>query len=471
MFYRVAIYTRVSTLEQAEKGYSLGEQEDQLLAYCKAKSWSVYKSYCDDGYSGANLNRPAMQELLQDAKKKQFDIVVVSKLDRLSRSQKDVLYLIEDVFNKNEIAFTSVKETLDTSTAFGKAMIGILAVFAQLEREQIRDRMQSGKIGRAKSGKAMSWVVDPFGYKVIDGQYQIVPLEAKIVKEMFDIYLKRPSVTNLVKVLNDEGHIGKKTRWSYRTVKVILTNPIYCGYNQYGGNKYKGNHEPIISVEDFDYTQSLIEKQKTKASNPRPFQSKYMLSGLIRCGYCGSPMGIVLYKPKKDGTRTRKYQCLGRKKDNGLRKEFIKHNPSCPKKTVLADEVENYVLKELQKIKLEYNKNNDKKPDDNVDLYKKEIDKIQGQRSRLIDLYVEGLINSDDFKKRDHSMMKEEKALNNKIKLIGDQKIQDDKQKDAFMKMSDNIFTLSTDKKKDICNLLIEKVEVKNDEIAIRWRL
>ena len=152
---KVAIYVRVSTTSQAEEGYSIEEQIDKLESYCKIKDWTVYKVYTDGGFSGSNTERPALERLIKDADRKKFDTVLVYKLDRLSRSQKDTLFLIEDVFIKNGIEFLSLQENFDTSTPFGKAMIGLLSVFAQLEREQIKERMQLGKLGRAKAGKSM----------------------------------------------------------------------------------------------------------------------------------------------------------------------------------------------------------------------------------------------------------------------------------------------------------------------------
>ena len=121
--------------------------------------WTVYKVYTDPGYSGASLNRPALQSLIKASQRHSFHKVVVYKLDRLSRSQRDTLTLLEEVFNANGVDFVSMNENFDTSTPFGRATIGILAVFAQLEREQIKERMVMGKDARAKSGKWMG------GYK------------------------------------------------------------------------------------------------------------------------------------------------------------------------------------------------------------------------------------------------------------------------------------------------------------------
>ena len=139
---KAAIYIRVSTIEQAQEGYSIGEQKERLIAYCKAQDWIIADIYIDGGYSGSNLKRPAIQKLMSETHK--FDIVLVHKLDRLSRSQRDTLYLIEEIFLPNKIDFVSMQESFDTSSPFGKAMIGLLAVFAQLEREQIKERLRWG---------------------------------------------------------------------------------------------------------------------------------------------------------------------------------------------------------------------------------------------------------------------------------------------------------------------------------------
>ena len=165
--HKVAIYVRVSTTSQVDEGYSIDEQKAKLTSYCDIKDWNIYDIYTDGGFSGSNTERPALEQLIRDAKRKLFDTVLVYKLDRLSRSQKDTLYLIEDVFLENDIEFVSLLENFDTSTPFGKAMIGLLSVFAQLEREQIKERMQLGKLGRAKSGKSMQWAKTSYGYDYI----------------------------------------------------------------------------------------------------------------------------------------------------------------------------------------------------------------------------------------------------------------------------------------------------------------
>ncbi|HGQ1480345.1 TPA: recombinase family protein, partial [Streptococcus pneumoniae] len=248
-----------STTSQVEEGYSIDEQKAKLSSYCDIKDWSVYKIYTDGGFSGSNTDRPALEGLIKDAKKRKFDTVLVYKLDRLSRSQKDTLYLIEDIFIKNNIAFLSLQENFDTSTPFGKAMIGLLSVFAQLEREQIKERMQLGKIGRAKAGKSMMWAKTSYGYDYHreTGTITINPAQALAVKFIFESYLRGRSITKLRDDLNEK--YPKHVPWSYRAVRTILDNPVYCGFNQYKGEIYPGNHESIISKEEYDKTQSELK--------------------------------------------------------------------------------------------------------------------------------------------------------------------------------------------------------------------
>ena len=144
-------YVRVSTENQLEN-YSIEEQTMRIRSYCQAKGWHLIKIYTDGGYSGGNINRPALQQMLTDMKRGTVDAIIVYKLDRLSRSQKDTLTLIEDHMLSAGVDFISINENFDTSSPFGRAMIGILSVFAQLEKDQITERFTMGRIGRSKAG-------------------------------------------------------------------------------------------------------------------------------------------------------------------------------------------------------------------------------------------------------------------------------------------------------------------------------
>ena len=186
---KTTAYVRVSTQEQAREGYSIEEQKDKLIKYAEAHDWIIYNTYVDAGYSGGNLDRPSIKRLLDDADGNKFSKVVVYKLDRISRSQKDTLFLIEDVFIPNGVDFVSMSENFDTSTPFGKFMIGILSTFAQLERETIKERTKLGKEGRAKSGLWSGGGRVPIGYRYDNNDnLTIDPYEASIVRRIYKEY-------------------------------------------------------------------------------------------------------------------------------------------------------------------------------------------------------------------------------------------------------------------------------------------
>lgn len=209
---RAAIYIRVSTQEQAQEGYSIGEQKERLIAYCKAHDWVIADIYVDGGYSGSNLKRPAMQKLITETAK--FDVVLVYKLDRLSRSQRDTLYLIEEIFMPNTVDFVSMQESFDTASPFGKAMIGLLAVFAQLEREQIKERTRMGRIARVKSGLYHGGGFNPIGYDYQNGKLTINPYEAEQVRKIFNWYLEGRSLRQITELLHKEGYATRYGTWN-----------------------------------------------------------------------------------------------------------------------------------------------------------------------------------------------------------------------------------------------------------------
>lgn len=476
---KVAIYVRVSTTSQAEEGYSIEEQIDKLESYCKIKDWSVYKVYTDGGFSGSNTERPALERLIKDADRKKFDTVLVYKLDRLSRSQKDTLFLIEDVFIKNGIEFLSLQENFDTSTPFGKAMIGLLSVFAQLEREQIKERMQLGKLGRAKAGKSMMWTKTSYGYDYHKetGTMTINPVQSLAIKFIFESYLSGRSITKLRDDLNEK--FPKEKPWNYRAVRKILDNPVYCGYNQFMGEIYKGNHEPIISKEVYDKTQKELKiRQRTAAENvnPRPFQAKYMLSGIAQCGYCLAPLKILMGMYRKDGTRLVKYECHQRhpRKMRGV--TTYNDNKKCDSGFYLKDELEAFVLKEVNKLQhdseyLETIFSDNHKESIDRESYQKQIRELSKKLSRLNDLYIDDRITLEELQSKS-SEFQSMRALLEK-ELENDPALKQDESKNIVKRelSKGDISKMDYESQKTIVRALIKKVQVTADSIVIKWRI
>ena len=476
---KVAIYVRVSTTNQAEEGYSIDEQKDKLSSYCDIKDWSVYKVYTDGGFSGSNTDRPALENLIKDAKKRKFDTVLVYKLDRLSRSQKDTLYLIEDIFIKNNVAFLSLQENFDTSTPFGKAMIGLLSVFAQLEREQIKERMQLGKLGRAKAGKSMMWAKTSYGYDYNreTGTVTINHAQSLAIKFMFESYLSGRSITKLRDDLNDK--YPKQIPWNYRAVRMILGNPVYCGYNQFMGEIYKGNHEPIISKEDFDKTQEELKiRQRTalENNNPRPFQAKYILSGISQCGYCGAPLKLLMGMVRKDGTRFIRYECHQRhpRKTKGV--TVYNNNEKCDSGFYEKDDLENYVLTEISKLQddtgyLDKIFSGDNAATIDRDSYKKQIEELSKKLSRLNDLYIDDRITLEELQSKSAEFISMRAAL--ETELENDPALGKDKRKADMRKSlnAEKVFSMDYERQKILARGIINKVQVTADKIVIKWKV
>lgn len=476
---KVALYVRVSTTSQLEEGYSIEEQKAKLESYCDIKDWHIYKVYTDGGFSGSTTERPALEQLIKDAQSKLFDTVLVYKLDRLSRSQKDTLYLIEDIFLKNNIEFVSLLENFDTSTPFGRAVIGLLSVFAQLEREQIKERMQLGKLGRAKAGKSMMWAKTSYGYNYDKetGSMTVNEYEALAVKEIFTSYLAGMSITKLRDKINEE--YPKKPAWSYRTIRGILANPVYCGLNQYKGQTFQGTHKPLISLVDFEQTQRELAKRQQTAkelSNPRPFQAKYMLSGLAQCGYCHAPLKVILGQKRKDGSRFKRYECYQRhpRKTRGV--TVYNDNQKCDSGYYDMDLLEHYVLTRISQLQNDPDKiqelfSDDTSPAVDKQAIQKQIDSLTLKLSKLNDLYLDDRITMDELRAKSADFIKQRNTLEEEIK-----KASNDKQagrKDKIEKLLDasSVLEMSYDNQKVIVRELIDKVQVTSDKVVIRWKI
>ena len=476
---KVALYVRVSTTSQMEEGYSIEEQKAKLESYCDIKDWHIYKVYTDGGFSGSTTERPALEQLIKDAQNKLFDTVLVYKLDRLSRSQKDTLYLIEDIFLKNNIEFVSLLENFDTSTPFGRAVIGLLSVFAQLEREQIKERMQLGKLGRAKAGKSMMWAKTSYGYNYDKetGSMTVNEYEALAVKEIFTSYLAGMSITKLRDKINEE--YPKQPAWSYRTIRGILANPVYCGLNQYKGQTFQGTHKAIISLDDFEQTQRELAKRQQTAkelSNPRPFQAKYMLSGLAQCGYCHAPLKVILGQKRKDGTRFKRYECYQRHPRNTKGVTVYNDNKKCDSGYYDMELLEHYVLTRISQLQNDPEKiqelfSDDTSPAVDRQAIQKQIDSLTLKLSKLNDLYLDDRITLDELRSKSSDFIKQRTALEEEIKKASTDKQAGQRKKIEKLLDASSVFDMSYDNQKVIVRELIDKVQVTSNKIVIRWKI
>lgn len=400
---RAALYLRVSTQEQVEN-YSIESQRERLEAYCKSKGWAICEIYIDGGYSGSNMERPALQQMINDLNN--IDAVVVYRLDRLSRSQRDTLTLIEDHFLKNNVDFVSITETLDTSTPFGKAMIGILSVFAQLERETIAERMRMGHIKRAEEGlRGMGGDYDPAGYTRSEGKLILNKEESEHIKLAFNLYEQYHSITKFQKALKKMG----LEVWRFRRYRDILSNKLYCGYIKFADKYYIGQHEPIISEEQFERVQILLNRHR----GHNAYKAKQSLfSGLIVCGCCGESYVSYHTKNSKTNSVYRYYMCRARR--------FPSEYPTkCDNKTWRVEGIEELIINELKLLSISKEINN--RSEKEID-YNKLIKKIDEKIDKILGLYVEGTIGKE-------ALDRQVKNLNDEKEQLIDLKLQNDRQK------------------------------------------
>lgn len=368
-----ALYVRVSTEAQAEEGYSVPAQTERLEAYCKMKGWDNYALYTDAGFSGSNLNRPAVQRLIADVETGKISSVAVYKLDRLSRSQKDTLFLIEDVFLPQNVDFISLNENIDTSTPYGRAMIGILSAFAQLERENIYLRTRMGMLERVKQGFWMGGGGTPFGYDYDSAKGILVPNEdAVVVRKIYELYIKGYSAQKIANMLNLKYD---------KLVTQILTRRSNLGLISYKGQEYQGLHQPIVTEETFDLA---MRKMRERGSSARATaSSRHLLTGLVYCGLCGARMRYI-----KWGKAGYKLRCYSRDPS----KSYMRKMDHCDADAVWADQIEQVVLDDLFQLSADMGDNQETEKGlfiDPLAELKSRITQTENKLKRLYNLYAE----------------------------------------------------------------------------------
>lgn len=253
---RAAIYSRVSTEDQAKEGFSIAAQSKRLNAYCKARGWSLAGEYIDDGHSGREVKRPAYQRMMDD--KDMWDVLVVLKMDRIHRNSRNFAVMMDNLRDWGK-EFNSMQESFDTTTAIGRFVMDTIQRIAQLESEQIGERVKMGMTQKAKKGNGYLGFGEPYGYDYLDKKLLMIEEEAAVVREIFITYLVGASIQDIVEGLNSRNIIAKKGgAWTKEAISNILKNPLYCGYVRWDGIMRKGQHVPVVTVDQFNSTQIEI---------------------------------------------------------------------------------------------------------------------------------------------------------------------------------------------------------------------
>ena len=294
---RCAIYTRKSTEEGLDMDYnSLDAQRDACHAFIasqKSEGWVALRdAYEDGGFSGGTLNRPGVQRLLEDVQEGLIDVIVVYKIDRLSRSLADFSKLVE-LFDEHKVTFVSVTQSFNTTTSMGRLTLNILLSFAQFERELGGERVRD-KIAASRAKGIWMGGMPPLGYDVVERKLVPNPVEAKLVSHIFERFVALGSMTVLANELRAEGVTTKSwttIKEKHRAGKLIdkgylyklFKNPVVIGIAAYKGKHFPGEHQPILDKELWDQVQEMLGRtdRDKRARVNRPSRAPALLKGLI----------------------------------------------------------------------------------------------------------------------------------------------------------------------------------------------
>lgn len=500
---KIALYSRVSTEEQAREGTSLEVQREYLESFAKREGHKVYKHYEDDGISGSTLNRPALQQLLKDAKHKKFDAIFVYKIDRFARNNRILLNLVEELDNL-DIGFKSATEFFDTVSASGKMALSMLGTVAQFERDRIIERVFPGMIKGAMQGNWQGARYAPFGYTYNKAKklLEVEKRETDVVKLIYEMYIEGKSTLRIAGYLNKKGY-KSRTGGKFHTKLLgdILKNQVYLGkivWNRHHydakqktsrGCKYvknptskiiiaKGRHKSIITQEQFDKVQKILKKRRKKIM-PRANSRDYLLTGLIECGLCSHRYqgcaAAISRKNKKTIKKRRYYRCSGstafdtKCKNLYLRADDIERDIFRLIEVIANTPfVEDFLVKKVEKDMLISNS----KLENEFNKITKMLNNNISMQKKLINHNLAGLMADEVYREKSLELKDEEREIRNKITSVKQRVIEKHNSINYkqmvidLIKRFDNIKNnLSVMDKKMLLRIVIKKIIVVNRKV------
>ena len=448
---KTALYVRVSTDEQSKEGYSLDAQIDKLEAFCYSQGWEIAKVYREEGQSAKDMNRPQLKKLLKELDS--IDVVLVYKLDRLSRSVADINKLLQ-TFEDNNVSFKSSTEPYDTTTSQGKLLINIFASLAQFEREQLAERVYMGMTKKAELGQRNGGRA-PFGYRLKDGILVMNEKEAKIIREMFRLYLSGKGIRSIVLYLQQFG-INK----DIRTISRWLENPVYTGKTRWGNRSKMDTiiydditHPPIIDEETFEKVQQLRNNRTLEGKRAT---SPYHFSGVLKCARCGSALS-GFYKKSRG---TKHYICISKKNkgtcdlpaftESALTRIFLEE--------ISADDPEQF-LRLSQNFNIEHNQNDQT---EEVKELERELSAIKTRKKNWLMALGNGVMSQEEYLSMTVDDTKKEEMIKEQLALVIPQEVK--YEREEILSMLEHIphlwDTANDLEKKSFINDLFEFINV-----------
>lgn len=472
----VGIYVRVSTLEQAEEGFSIRAQEEKLTDYARIKDWNVFKIYRDEGISGKNITeRPAMVEMIKDIQEKKIDNVLVYKIDRLTRSTVDLIKLVE-LFNENNCFFNSLSESVDTMSASGRMFLKIIGIFAEFERENIIERSKLGFERKVREGYSLCSRTPSYGYDKIIGNkiQQVNKYEATIVLEIFDMFLRKyMSFLDIAKNLNKRGIKTKEGKeWQARTIKNVLTNTNYIGKVRYAIKDKKRNfevdglHEPIVPTEIFEATQEMVKKISTKSYTKRPKEEQYFC-GFLVCAKCGGKLvahNDYIRRKNQENVFRGGYRC-----SNYLKKTCNAHNMyHTSVEKAFIEYIKNFEeFNVLDQVKIKQEEESKQKNLEVIQNLQKELKKFEAKEKEILKLYVNSQVGFHDFNTISCNIKKEKErisqALNDLETNVESKETERIRKEDIILNLKENWELLTNIERRQFLLNFVNKIVVINE--------
>ena len=477
---RCGIYVRVSTDEQRDNGYSIDSQLRMIKEYCEKNSYDIVDVYNDAGHSGKDLMRPEMQRLLKDIKSHKIEKIVAIKVDRLTRNNYDGFWLL-NYCEEHDVKIELILEPYDVSTANGEMIFGMNLVFGQRERKEIGARtkraMEEMALEKVHPAKA------PYGYtrNSETGHLEVEPIEAQIVKRIFELYKNGSSIRGISTTLNEEKAYLRQGKWNSDKVYKILTNSIYIGIFAYGKTKRKAQDilyvenycEPIIGKNTWNITRKRLEKNK----HPNYGEHIHLFTGIVKCPNCGKIMSSTNSFKNSGKPNQKVYYHVTCNSPNCKSKGF---HYNCNKIEAKLGRVLNELTRYMYDMDNEIIVCNSTKTKDIKDI-EKAIEKLKMQEKKLVDLYLSSTLNVETINNKNDIIKREIENLNKKKQQIDpnndfkeytiellkklDCNLEDNevilKNKLGFAFVFDS---LNRKSKKELIKRLIDTIEIKRDK-------
>ena len=474
------IYVRVSTEEQAKEGYSIRGQEQKLKDFARIKDWTIYDVYVDEGISGKNITaRPEINRLIDDVKNGNVKNVLVFKIDRLTRSTSDLIFLV-DLFNEYNCAFNSLMESIDTQTASGRMFLKIIGIFAEFERENIAERIILGRERKVNEGYTLCSHTASYGYDRPDGQkiQTIIESEAQIVREIFDLYANRGiSMHQIARRLNlREVPTKLDNKWTSTGIRNVIKNNNYMGdvrhhyENKERAYTVKGQHEQIVSQKIFEKAQHRLLKS-THIKMTKPPKEENYFSGFLVCAKCGHKLHPHnMYKKLNDGTINfhGNYECsndvvgecdassMSAKKFEQAFCEYIGKIADFDEDITIQDYEQEQKKQESQEL---------------ITRYEEKLSQLEAKGREALDCYVNNIFNIDDYRRVKRQIDNDKQNICSELdRLRLDTEEVTDNKFEIAKNIKENWDRFSNSDRRMFLMQFVEKIVVENEKIGMNRR-